>query len=402
MVPPVGARGHLRRQPPGAEAGQLRVGRQPRRDRAHLHHAEHHEGDGEPPPDALGQRLEAESGQHRQRAEDRQRVAQVLVPDDLQHEERRERGDQQKPLAADHGDHEADGGQQHGGDAELIAEVLQIEDQAGPRERVGMAGLGGLGERARVDLGAEAEQARAEPRQRERGRDQRGQRGARQPAAAAADDDHQRGRQHVERERRLRQHAESAHDADGQRGAEPREVLGGHQRGQRERHHRRQRQVELEQQRRVHDERRGAEEQCRRHAGPAHAEPIAQQVHRHHADRQEHEERGGPGRLRRQHERQRASRARRQRRVERGALENRADVAGPEIARAEQRALEVVGVVPLRGTPIHGDPGGGHEGEHEPAEADHRQLPPHRRTRLRLRAARECARRGCPAARSSS
>ena len=215
--------------PPRAKAGEENVGRHPGGDRAHLHDADHDQRDRGAAPQALRQRLEAQRGDDRQDAEQRQRVAQVLVADQLQHDEWCEGRHQQEPLPTHARHDEADRDERHRGQAELVAEQPQVEDQADEREDAGMARLGGLAERARVDLGAEAEQPRPEPGQAQRGGDQRGEGSARQRAAAAAQKQEHGRRRDVECERRLRQQAEPAHDAEERRHAEPVEIAGRQQ-----------------------------------------------------------------------------------------------------------------------------------------------------------------------------
>ena len=375
-MPPVHPLRWRGRHPPRGQPGDPHVARQAGGHRAHLHERQHREAGSHEPPRPRRQCGEPERGEDGEGAEQGQRVAQVLVLDQLEHDERRHGRDEQEPPAADDRHAEPDRHQHGRTQTDLVAEVPRIEQEPGQRERRGLTGRGGLGEGAGVDLGTEAEQPRPEPRQAQHDRDEQGQRCPDQAPATSPQQQPQRRRHDVQRERGLGEHAEAADHPERQRGPAAREVLRGKQGGEGQRDHRGQGQVELQPQRGVDDERRCREDQPRRPADAIAAELLTEASGREHSEPEEREQHGHRRRLDRQHQRHRAGQAQHERRIERGPLEHRADVARPQILGALDRALQVVGVIPLRRAAVDRHPHRRHRdqrredaGRQEPAAA---------------------------------
>ena len=129
--------------------------------------------------------------------------------------------------------------EEEGGDEpELHREPARVQHQRRSRQRLGVARLRRLSERAARDLGGQPEKPRAIPGQTEPAADQRGQREVRKRAARSDPrGDHHERRQHVGRERRLGQHAEPQDQAGRDGPAAMLERVGAEQDGEHQRDH---------------------------------------------------------------------------------------------------------------------------------------------------------------------
>ena len=206
--------------------------------RAHLDHPGDDQQHAAAVPQARRERAEAQAREDSGDWQERQRVAKILVLEELEECKRWQDRREEEPVAPPGGHAEPEDEEEDGDEPELHREPARVQHQRRSRQRLGVARLRRLSERAARDLGGQPEKPRAIPGQTEPAADQRGQREVRKRAARSDPrGDHHERRQHVGRERRLGQHAEPQDQAGRDGPAAMLERVGAEQDGEHQRDH---------------------------------------------------------------------------------------------------------------------------------------------------------------------